>query len=147
MIGWVAMVFSIQQWLQETPESKKKASTPSYFSVFMSGELLDNVQSPCRSRLTTICSPGPCDCKSRKSNYMVLCKLGSLLKLTSMTVLYDTFLAACQSLTRISYRGPVAYSGPLIRGLCLIPTVQSELDSLREDGRRRLQGIGILAEH
>ncbi|KAF1982841.1 hypothetical protein K402DRAFT_397175 [Aulographum hederae CBS 113979] len=34
-IGWTAIVFSVQSWLAETPESKKTASTPGYFSVGM----------------------------------------------------------------------------------------------------------------
>ncbi|KAF2105833.1 hypothetical protein BDV96DRAFT_508835 [Lophiotrema nucula] len=36
MIGWVAVVFAMQSWLAETPEQKKTASTPAYFSVGMS---------------------------------------------------------------------------------------------------------------
>ncbi|GAB7353478.1 hypothetical protein MBLNU459_g3932t1 [Dothideomycetes sp. NU459] len=36
MIGWASVVFAIQNWLSETPESKKTASTPAYFSVGMS---------------------------------------------------------------------------------------------------------------
>ncbi|KAL4939065.1 hypothetical protein BDV06DRAFT_225399 [Aspergillus oleicola] len=36
MIGWVAMVFSLQSWLGETEEQKKNASTPAYMSVGMS---------------------------------------------------------------------------------------------------------------
>ncbi|KAF1344821.1 hypothetical protein BDV97DRAFT_63055 [Delphinella strobiligena] len=35
MIGWLAVVFAVQNWLAETPESKKKASTPGIFSVGM----------------------------------------------------------------------------------------------------------------
>ncbi|KAF2691506.1 hypothetical protein K458DRAFT_1518 [Lentithecium fluviatile CBS 122367] len=36
MIGWVAVVFAIQSWLAESPEQKRTASTPAYFSVGMS---------------------------------------------------------------------------------------------------------------
>ncbi|KAE8379216.1 translation initiation factor SU [Aspergillus bertholletiae] len=36
MIGWVSFVFSLQNWLGETPDQKKTASTPAYMSVFMS---------------------------------------------------------------------------------------------------------------
>ncbi|KAB8221258.1 SUI1-domain-containing protein [Aspergillus novoparasiticus] len=36
MIGWVSFVFSLQNWLGETPEQKRTASTPAYMSVFMS---------------------------------------------------------------------------------------------------------------
>ncbi|RDW86153.1 Eukaryotic translation initiation factor eIF-1 [Aspergillus mulundensis] len=36
MIGWVAMVFSLQSWLGETEEQKKNATTPAYMSVGMS---------------------------------------------------------------------------------------------------------------
>lgn len=32
----VSMVFAIQQWLAETPESRKTAQTPGYFAVIMS---------------------------------------------------------------------------------------------------------------
>ncbi|KKY28954.1 hypothetical protein UCDDS831_g00039 [Diplodia seriata] len=35
MIGWTAVIFALQTWLAETPEQKKKASTPGYFSVMM----------------------------------------------------------------------------------------------------------------
>lgn len=35
MIGWTAVIFALQTWLAETPEQKKKASTPGYFSVLM----------------------------------------------------------------------------------------------------------------
>lgn len=38
MIGWTAVVFAIQGWLSETPESKKTASSPAYLSVGMAGE-------------------------------------------------------------------------------------------------------------
>merc|ERR1711964_239225 len=44
MIGWVAVVFTIQSWLAETPEQKKTSTTPAYFQVGMS---------PCRSSLPT----------------------------------------------------------------------------------------------
>ena len=33
-----AMVFAIQQWLAETPESRKHSQTPGYFAVGMSGK-------------------------------------------------------------------------------------------------------------
>ncbi|KNG85861.1 hypothetical protein ANOM_003668 [Aspergillus nomiae NRRL 13137] len=36
MIGWVSFVFSLQNWLGETPDQKRTASTPGYMSVFMS---------------------------------------------------------------------------------------------------------------
>ncbi|KAL2353826.1 hypothetical protein BJ546DRAFT_113646 [Cryomyces antarcticus] len=35
MIGWTAVVFALQTWLAETPEQKKKASSPAYFGVGM----------------------------------------------------------------------------------------------------------------
>ncbi|XTI90158.1 eukaryotic translation initiation factor eIF-1 [Cenococcum geophilum] len=35
MIGWTAVVFALQSWLAETPEQKRTATTPSYFSVGM----------------------------------------------------------------------------------------------------------------
>jgi len=35
LIGWVAVVFSLQSWLAETPEQAKTATTPGYFSVGM----------------------------------------------------------------------------------------------------------------
>ncbi|KAF2802976.1 translation initiation factor SU [Mytilinidion resinicola] len=35
MIGWVAVVFSLQSWLAETPEQAQTATTPGYFSVGM----------------------------------------------------------------------------------------------------------------
>ncbi|KAL1987768.1 hypothetical protein VTN96DRAFT_2608 [Rasamsonia emersonii] len=36
MIGWVSFIFALQNWLAETPEQKRTASTPGYMSVFMS---------------------------------------------------------------------------------------------------------------
>lgn len=33
----VSLVFAIQTWLAETPESRKNAQAPGYFSVLMSG--------------------------------------------------------------------------------------------------------------
>ncbi|KAJ4287009.1 hypothetical protein N0V90_012890 [Kalmusia sp. IMI 367209] len=36
MIGWVAVVFALQSWLAETPEQRRTAATPAYFSVGMS---------------------------------------------------------------------------------------------------------------
>ncbi|KAK4539850.1 hypothetical protein LTR36_010311 [Oleoguttula mirabilis] len=36
LIGWTAVLFSIQAWLSETPAQKAASSTPSYFSVGMS---------------------------------------------------------------------------------------------------------------
>lgn len=36
MIGWAAVVFSLQKWLGETPEQARKAGTPAYLSVGMS---------------------------------------------------------------------------------------------------------------
>ncbi|KAL4805473.1 hypothetical protein BDV18DRAFT_19565 [Aspergillus unguis] len=36
MIGWVAMVFSLQSWLGETAAQKENATTPAYMSVLMS---------------------------------------------------------------------------------------------------------------
>ncbi|KAA6408072.1 MAG: translation initiation factor [Lasallia pustulata] len=35
MIGWSAVVFALQTWLAETPEQRKNASTPGYYSVGM----------------------------------------------------------------------------------------------------------------
>ena len=35
MIGWTAVMVSLQQWLSETPAQKSTASTPAYFSVGM----------------------------------------------------------------------------------------------------------------
>lgn len=35
MLGWTAVLFSIQQWLSETPAQKAVASSPAYFSVGM----------------------------------------------------------------------------------------------------------------
>jgi hypothetical protein len=35
MIGWVAVIFAVQNWLSETPESAKAASTPGYMTVGM----------------------------------------------------------------------------------------------------------------
>ncbi|KAF4999465.1 hypothetical protein FDECE_11501 [Fusarium decemcellulare] len=36
MVGWAAVVFSIQSWLGESEDSKKNSTTPGYFSVGMS---------------------------------------------------------------------------------------------------------------
>ncbi|MCJ1367705.1 Eukaryotic translation initiation factor eIF-1 [Acarospora aff. strigata] len=36
MIGWAAVVFSLQNWLAETPEQKRTSSNPGYFQVGMS---------------------------------------------------------------------------------------------------------------
>ncbi|KAK8185416.1 hypothetical protein HDK77DRAFT_484473 [Phyllosticta capitalensis] len=36
MVGWAAVIFALQTWLAETPESKSAASTPGIFSVGMS---------------------------------------------------------------------------------------------------------------
>ncbi|KAI9701691.1 MAG: hypothetical protein M1820_006319 [Bogoriella megaspora] len=35
LVGWTAVIFSLQSWLAETPEQKKTATTPGYFSVGM----------------------------------------------------------------------------------------------------------------
>jgi len=35
MIGWASVVFALQTWLAETPEQRRTASTPGYFSVGM----------------------------------------------------------------------------------------------------------------
>ncbi|CAD0019339.1 unnamed protein product [Aureobasidium pullulans] len=35
MIGWVAVIFAVQNWLSETPESAKNGSTPGYMTVGM----------------------------------------------------------------------------------------------------------------
>jgi hypothetical protein len=35
MIGWTAVLWSVQAWLSETPSQKKEAATPAYFSVGM----------------------------------------------------------------------------------------------------------------
>ena len=36
MIGWTSVLFSIQQWLSETPAQKESSASPAYFSVGMS---------------------------------------------------------------------------------------------------------------
>ncbi|EAS35047.3 uncharacterized protein CIMG_00401 [Coccidioides immitis RS] len=36
MIGWTSVVFSLQNWMAESPEQKKNSSTPGYLSVIMS---------------------------------------------------------------------------------------------------------------
>ena len=36
MIGWTAVMISLQQWLSETPAQKQTTATPAYFSVGMS---------------------------------------------------------------------------------------------------------------
>jgi hypothetical protein len=36
IIGWTSVLFSMQQWLSETPAQKETASSPAYFSVGMS---------------------------------------------------------------------------------------------------------------
>lgn len=35
LLGWTAMLFAIQGWLSETPDSRETASQPAYFSVGM----------------------------------------------------------------------------------------------------------------
>ncbi|QUC20082.1 uncharacterized protein UV8b_04323 [Ustilaginoidea virens] len=35
-IGWAAVVFTVQNWLGESEDAKKKSSTPGVFSVLMS---------------------------------------------------------------------------------------------------------------
>ncbi|KAI9655805.1 MAG: Eukaryotic translation initiation factor eIF-1 [Bathelium mastoideum] len=35
LVGWTAVIFALQAWLAETPEQKKTATTPTYFSVGM----------------------------------------------------------------------------------------------------------------
>lgn len=35
MIGWVAVILAVQNWLSETPESKKNGATPGYMTVGM----------------------------------------------------------------------------------------------------------------
>ena len=35
MIGWTAVIMSLQAWLSETPAQKSAAATPAYFSVGM----------------------------------------------------------------------------------------------------------------
>ncbi|MCJ1370126.1 Eukaryotic translation initiation factor eIF-1 [Loxospora ochrophaea] len=35
MIGWASVMFALQTWLAETPEQKRTAATPGYFSVGM----------------------------------------------------------------------------------------------------------------
>jgi hypothetical protein len=34
-IGWAAVVYSMQTWLSESEEQRKKAGTPGYFNVMM----------------------------------------------------------------------------------------------------------------
>ncbi|KAI5464489.1 hypothetical protein BGZ63DRAFT_153153 [Mariannaea sp. PMI_226] len=36
LIGWAAVVFSIQNWLGESEETQKNSATPGYFSIGMS---------------------------------------------------------------------------------------------------------------
>ena len=36
IIGWTSVLFSMQQWLSETPAQKETASQPAYFGVGMS---------------------------------------------------------------------------------------------------------------
>lgn len=36
MIGWAAVIFSLQNWLSETSEQSEKATSPGYISVGMS---------------------------------------------------------------------------------------------------------------
>ncbi|KAF4971101.1 hypothetical protein FSARC_1992 [Fusarium sarcochroum] len=36
LVGWAAVVFSIQNWLGESEDTKKNSTTPGYFSVGMS---------------------------------------------------------------------------------------------------------------
>ncbi|KAK8151769.1 hypothetical protein IWX90DRAFT_490767 [Phyllosticta citrichinensis] len=36
MVGWTAVIFALQTWLAETPETKSAASTPGIFTVGMS---------------------------------------------------------------------------------------------------------------
>jgi len=35
MFGWTAVLFSVQSWLLETPVSRKRSSSPAYFTVGM----------------------------------------------------------------------------------------------------------------
>ncbi|KAL9084687.1 MAG: hypothetical protein Q9165_007935 [Trypethelium subeluteriae] len=35
LVGWTSVIIALQAWLAETPEQKKTASTPTYFSVGM----------------------------------------------------------------------------------------------------------------
>ncbi|KAK5172478.1 hypothetical protein LTR04_002404 [Oleoguttula sp. CCFEE 6159] len=46
MIGWTAVVFALQTWLAETPEQKKKASSPAYFGVGMASMSIAVASSP-----------------------------------------------------------------------------------------------------
>ena len=39
MLIRASLVFAVQTWLAETPDQAKKAGTPSYLSVSMSGRL------------------------------------------------------------------------------------------------------------
>ena len=39
MLSRASLVFAVQTWLAETPDQAKKAGTPSYLSVGMSGRL------------------------------------------------------------------------------------------------------------
>lgn len=36
IIGWTSVLFSVQQWLSETPAQKENSGSPAYFSVGMS---------------------------------------------------------------------------------------------------------------
>ncbi|KAF7916046.1 uncharacterized protein EAE98_010901 [Botrytis deweyae] len=36
LIGWASVLFAIQNWLGESPETRKTSSQPAYFSVGMS---------------------------------------------------------------------------------------------------------------
>ncbi|KAF2228784.1 hypothetical protein EV356DRAFT_494908 [Viridothelium virens] len=35
LVGWTSVIIALQAWLAETPEQKKTATTPTYFSVGM----------------------------------------------------------------------------------------------------------------
>ncbi|KAF2834262.1 hypothetical protein M501DRAFT_1001359 [Patellaria atrata CBS 101060] len=35
MVGWTAVLFALQTWLAETPETRRTSNTPGYFSVGM----------------------------------------------------------------------------------------------------------------
>ena len=35
MLGWTAVMFGMQQWMNETPAQKATAATPAYFSAGM----------------------------------------------------------------------------------------------------------------
>ncbi|KAK6614663.1 hypothetical protein H4I96_00984 [Botrytis cinerea] len=46
LIGWASVLFAIQNWLGESPETRKTSSQPAYFSVGMSPNLRSQTYLP-----------------------------------------------------------------------------------------------------